>query len=126
MTHGPLPTVSVRRAIMHMRWEQLTFIHWPYAPDVVQAVLPPGFDVDTFDGQAWVSLVPFVMRVTAPPRRGRPGQSLPFIGRFPETNVRTSVRRRAGRPLRRCGDGPGRAASPAPSQLSVVTTSTTG
>jgi hypothetical protein len=77
---------------MHMRWEQLTFIHLPYPPADVQPLLPRGIELDTFDGLAWISLVPFVMRVTLPPRGNRPGRPLPFVGRFAETNVRTYVR----------------------------------
>lgn len=70
-----------------MYWDTLTFLHWPYPPDVVQRLLPPGLTIQTFEGQAWVSLVPFVMGVRLP-RRTSP---LPFVGSFPETNVRTYV-----------------------------------
>jgi uncharacterized protein YqjF (DUF2071 family) len=48
--------------------------------------------VDTFDGRAWVGLVPFQMWV-APPRT----PALPWLSRFCETNVRTYVRDRHGR-----------------------------
>lgn len=72
---------------MLMRWEDLTFLHWPYDPAVIQRLLPPGLTVDTFNGSGWVSLVPFTMRVVLPGDRWR----LPFIDRFPETNVRTYV-----------------------------------
>jgi uncharacterized protein YqjF (DUF2071 family) len=48
---------------MTQRWELLTFLHWPYEPRLVQALLPPGLTVETYDGQAWVGLVPFRMRV---------------------------------------------------------------
>ena len=87
MSHGPLPTVEVRRAVMRMHWDELTFIHHAYEPAEIQRLLPPELSVQTFDGKAWISLVPFVMRITLP---GEPFR-LPFIGRFPETNVRTYV-----------------------------------
>jgi uncharacterized protein YqjF (DUF2071 family) len=58
----------------------------------VQALLPAGLTVDEYDGKAWVGLVPFMMWV-APP--GVP--ALPWLGRFCETNVRTSVRDEHGR-----------------------------
>jgi uncharacterized protein YqjF (DUF2071 family) len=74
------------------RWEWLTFLHWPFEPDVVQAVLPDGLRVDTFEGRAWVGLVPFRMWV-APPRT----PALPWLSRFWETNVRTYVRDSRGR-----------------------------
>lgn len=68
------------------RWEHLTFLHWPYAPETVQALLPKGLTVETYDGRAWVGLVPFHMTVRAP---GVP--ALPWLSCFPETNVRTYV-----------------------------------
>lgn len=71
---------------MRMGWEQLTFIHWAYSPAEVARLLPPGLTPHLFEGQAWVSLVPFVMRV------GFPGIGVvPWLGVFPETNVRTYV-----------------------------------
>jgi uncharacterized protein YqjF (DUF2071 family) len=71
---------------MRMWWDELAFLHWSYDPDVVQALLPRGLTVETFDGRAWVGLVPFLLRVTPP--RTRP---VPWLGVFPETNVRTYV-----------------------------------
>jgi uncharacterized protein YqjF (DUF2071 family) len=77
---------------MMQRWETLTFLHWAFRPEVVQALLPSGLVVETFEGQAWVGLVPFHMTVGL----GRTS-STPWIGRFHETNVRTYVRDRYGR-----------------------------
>lgn len=74
------------------RWENLAFVHWPYAPDTVQAVLPEGVRVDTHEGRAWVSLVPFEMREAT--TRWLP--ALPWISSFAETNVRTYVVDSAG------------------------------
>lgn len=84
--------LTVRHPVMIHRWEQLTFLHWPYDPSDVQRLLPPGLTVDTFEGRAWVGLVPFAMWV-APPRL----PALPWLGRFCETNVRTYVRDGHGR-----------------------------
>jgi uncharacterized protein YqjF (DUF2071 family) len=72
---------------MHHYWRDVSFLHWPYRPDIVRAFLPPGLAVDTFDGHAWVSLVPFLMDQVRPP--GLP--AVPVLSRFPETNVRTYV-----------------------------------
>ncbi len=68
------------------RWDHITFLHWRYDPAVVQQLLPPGLEVETFDGSAWVGLVPFVMQVRLP---GIP--AIPWLSNFPETNVRTYV-----------------------------------
>lgn len=83
---------TVDKPVMRQRWERLTFLHWAYDPDVVQRLLPAGLTVDTFDGVAWVGLVPFFMRVHTPGDRG-----VPWVSNFCETNVRTYARDREGR-----------------------------
>jgi uncharacterized protein len=82
----------VGRPWLRNRWEELTFLHWPYEPAEVQALLPDGLRVDTFDGRAWVSLVPFRMRRAGPVAL----PSIPWISTFEETNVRTYVVDSAG------------------------------
>ena len=78
---APITSLSMRQW-----WERLAFVHWDYEPAVVQRLLPPSLRVETFEGRAWVGLVPFFMRV-AP--LGLP--VVPPLLRFPETNVRTYV-----------------------------------
>lgn len=77
----------VERGWLRNDWHELTFLHWPYDADVVQALLPDGLTVDTFDGQAWVSLVPFQMRRAGPTWL----PPIPHVSAFWETNVRTYV-----------------------------------
>jgi uncharacterized protein YqjF (DUF2071 family) len=72
---------------MLQRWDTLSYVHWPVDPDDVGALLPDGVAVDTFDGSAWVGLVPFEMQDIRLP--GTP--AVPWVGTFPETNVRTYV-----------------------------------
>jgi len=74
-------------------WDTLTFVHWRFAASDVQRLLPDGLAVETFDGTAWVGLVPFFLRVGLPRM-----PSLPWMSRFPETNVRTYVVGPDGRP----------------------------
>jgi uncharacterized protein YqjF (DUF2071 family) len=69
----------VTRIAMSQTWRRLTFLHWPYEPALVERLLPPGLLLDTFDGAAWVGLVPFEI------------YNLRGIPHFPETNVRTYV-----------------------------------
>lgn len=78
---------------MRQSWTELASFHWPYPPDVVQALLPEGMDVDTFDGYAWVGLIPFEMRRI----RLGPLPAVPYLGDFVEINVRTYVTDRHGR-----------------------------
>lgn len=72
---------------MDQDWISLSFLHWRYPAEQVQRLLPPGVSVETFDGSAWVALVPFLLRVRVPG-----GPALPWVGVFPETNVRSYVR----------------------------------
>jgi hypothetical protein len=78
--------------VMRQVWEQILFLHWPIEPAAVQRLLPPGLVVDTFDGQAYVGLVPFAMRGVRPVW----SPSVPGLSAFLEVNVRTYVRREDG------------------------------
>jgi uncharacterized protein YqjF (DUF2071 family) len=73
--------------IMTQSWHDLLFAHWPVDARSLQAKLPAGLPLDTFDGQAWIGIVPFHMTNVAP--RGVP--SIPFVSSFIELNVRTYV-----------------------------------
>jgi len=78
---------------MRMQWLDLTMLHWRYPAAEVQALLPDGLTVETFDGSAWVGLVPFEMRVDVPF-----APEMASILHFPETNVRTYVYGESGEP----------------------------
>jgi uncharacterized protein YqjF (DUF2071 family) len=80
--------------MLKMRWEDLLFLHWAVDPAVVQPHLPDGLELDTFDGRAWLGVVPFTMAAT----RFRWLPPMPTASRFPECNLRTYVR---------CGDRAG-------------------
>lgn len=84
---------TIKRTPMRMQWLDLTLLHWRYPADEVQRLLPPDLTVETFDGTAWVGLVPFQMRVDVPFM-----PALPRILHFPETNVRTYVHDDEGKP----------------------------
>ncbi len=77
--------------IMTQTWHDLLFAHWPVDANALREHVPAGFEIDTFDGQAWVAVVPFHMSNVAP--RGVP--ALPWVSAFPELNVRTYVRVKA-------------------------------
>src|SRR5437763_12767076 len=47
--------------LLHQNWHHLLFLHWEVPPAELQALLPAGLDLDTFDGKAYVGLVPFTM-----------------------------------------------------------------
>jgi len=91
MTPTAIPELTrepVKRPVMTQVWTDVLFLHWRYDPAVVQLLLPSGVAIDTFDGSAWVGLVPFQMeRITFGPL-----PPVPRLGTFPEVNVRTYVR----------------------------------
>lgn len=76
-----------RPPVMQQLWRDLLFIHWPVPVAVIQDALPAGITVDTFDGFAWIALVPFQMRNVRPVW----APSVPGLSNFAECNVRTYV-----------------------------------
>ena len=95
MTSGPTDAERLRvraatggRRLMRQVWRHLGFLHWPVASDVLAPLLPPGLDVDTFDGLAYLGVVPFTIPLSRTPRLG-----LPVAPAFHELNLRTYVHR---------------------------------
>jgi hypothetical protein len=72
------------------RWRTLAFFHWEVAVDAVAALLPAGLEVDTWEGRAYVGVVPFTMRDVSPWW----SPSVPGVSNFHEVNVRTYVHAR--------------------------------
>jgi uncharacterized protein YqjF (DUF2071 family) len=88
-SHRPWPMPSAPW-VMTQTWRHLLFAHWPIAAGELQSRLPAVFEIDRFDGQAWLGIVPFEMSNVAP--RGIP--PIERLSTFPELNVRTYVRHR--------------------------------
>jgi hypothetical protein len=92
-SHRPYP-LPERPWTVFMRWLDLAFLHWPVPASRLRPLLPAGVALDTFDGAAWIGIVPFRMtgirhRLLAP---------VPGLSAFHELNVRTYVT---------CGGKPG-------------------
>jgi uncharacterized protein YqjF (DUF2071 family) len=85
--HRPWP-LEPRPWIATMAWCDLLFLHWELPVDVLARHIPAPLRLDTFDGRAYVGIVPFRMADVG--FRGLP--MLPFASAFPELNVRTYVR----------------------------------
>ena len=75
---------------VRMRWDDLLFLHWPVPERLMRALVPESLDLDLFEGEAWIALVPFRMEQT----RFRGVPELPGLGSFFECNVRTYVKAR--------------------------------
>jgi hypothetical protein len=69
-----------------MEWRDVLFASYPVDPGIVRAHVPSRFEVDTFEGDAYCSVVPFVIGEIRP--RGLPAA----VGlTTPELNLRTYV-----------------------------------
>lgn len=83
VAHRPWPMPS-SPWMMTMSWQSLLFAHWPISPAALRPHIPACLDVDTFDGEGWVGVVPFVMSNVGP--RG--------LSRLPAKRWRSFVCRR--------------------------------
>ena len=84
--HLPFPMPSRPHALMQ-EWRDLTFLHWRVEPAALEAHLPEGLALDLHDGEAYLGVVPFMMRNIRP----RWAVPVPGVSDFPEFNLRTYV-----------------------------------
>ena len=85
-SHRPWPVPQQPWALA-MRWHDLLFAHWPVRPEALRPYIPAALHLDTFDGVAWIGVVPFRMSSVHP----HFVPSLPWLSAFPELNLRTYV-----------------------------------
>ncbi len=72
---------------MYQSWGKLLFMHWRIAEKDLRPIIPAEISIDTFDGSAWIGIVPFTMwgiRACFLP-------AIPGTSAFHELNVRTYV-----------------------------------
>jgi uncharacterized protein YqjF (DUF2071 family) len=74
--------------VMAQSWHDLLFAHWPVDARKLRALVPEPLEIDQFEGQAWLAVVPF--RMTGVRLRGTP--AVPWLSAFPEMNVRSYVK----------------------------------
>ncbi|WP_424951187.1 YqjF family protein [Deinococcus sp.] len=82
-----LPTPT-RPWALHMRWLELCFMHWAVDAATLSERLPTGVELDTYQGRAYLGVVPFRMEGIRP----RLAPSVPGLSAFPELNLRTYVK----------------------------------
>jgi uncharacterized protein len=88
------PLTTTRPWVMRQTWSKLLFAHWPLPPETLRPLIPPGLILDTFDGQAWMGVVPFYMSGV----RFRFAPLIPSTNEFCELNLRTYVYTPGGQP----------------------------
>lgn len=84
--HRPWP-VPRQPWVMAQTWQHLLFAHWPVPKALLEPAVPASVPIDTFDGDAWLTISPF--RVRRLRLRGLP--AVPGLSDFHEINVRTYV-----------------------------------
>lgn len=72
---------------MRQTWIEVLFAHWPVDVSILRPMVPPILELDTYIGQAWISMLPFMLTNV----RGRFLPSIPGARAFPELNLRTYV-----------------------------------
>jgi uncharacterized protein YqjF (DUF2071 family) len=75
--------------LMHQKWGKLLFMHWRIEEAELRSLIPEQLEIDTFDGSAWIGIIPFTMwdiRALPPYLPAVPGLSSTH-----ELNVRTYV-----------------------------------
>ncbi len=80
--------------VMRQSWSHLLFLHWEMDPATIQEHLPPGLTVDTYDGKAYLGVVPFHMDNVRPSFC----PTVPGLSWFLELNLRTYVHDENGVP----------------------------
>jgi uncharacterized protein len=84
--HRPWP-LPEGNWVMKQVWHDLLFAHWPMPVSAMRPLVPTQLELDTFEGDAWVGVIPF--RMSSIRRRGLP--PIPGFSATPELNVRTYV-----------------------------------
>ena len=84
--HRPYPVPS-GPWVLGMSWRDLLFMHWPVGVEDLRPLVPPALSIDTFEGSAWLGVVPFDMTGVRPHFL----PAIPGLSHFPEMNLRTYV-----------------------------------
>jgi uncharacterized protein YqjF (DUF2071 family) len=86
-SHRPWP-LPLGPWVMTQTWYNLLFAHWPIPAENLRRRISSSLEIDTFEGQAWIGVVPFGMSRVYP----RWTFPIPWLSYFLELNVRTYVK----------------------------------
>jgi len=84
--HHPFPT-SKKPWLLKQTWHDTLFIHWPVPTSTLQAFIPKSLQIDLFENQAWIGVIPLMMNNS----RIHYTPALPLVSNFPGLNIRTYV-----------------------------------
>lgn len=46
---------------MRQTWNDVLFAHWPVDPSILRDKVPSVLELDTYNGMAWISVLPFML-----------------------------------------------------------------
>ena len=81
-------TVPKNKHLLVQNWKSLSFMHWMVNKEILSEYIPEGLKLDLFHNDAFVGVIPFMMKNVRP----RWGTAVPLISNFPEFNIRTYVK----------------------------------
>jgi len=70
----------------YQQWRSLLFMHWPVSQAALREIVPSELELDLYEGEAYLGVVPFAMQGVRP-RWWHPSWAFQFL----ELNVRTYV-----------------------------------
>ncbi|GGP16761.1 YqjF family protein [Oceanobacillus neutriphilus] len=76
--------------VLLQKWEHILFLHYPIAPETIKTYLPKEVELDTYNGQAWISIVAFAVSRN----RLHYLPAVPYIHPMLQINVRTYIKRK--------------------------------
>lgn len=85
--HRPWPMPSDKWRY-YQEWNDAVFLHWKVPVEELTKHIPEGLEIESIDGECWISVVAFTMQKIRP----RMLPSLAFISDFHEINVRTYLK----------------------------------
>lgn len=88
LDHRPFP-IPHEPWVIRQSWSRLLFAHWAVKPEQLRPLIPLSLEIDTYENQAYVGVVPFAMRRVYP----RMACEVPWLSNFLELNIRTYVKK---------------------------------
>ncbi len=85
--HRPFPMPKAPWMLTQV-WNDMLFLHYQIPPTLLRPYVPKEFEIDLFEGKAWISIIPF--KITKMRARGLP--YFPYLHNYLELNVRTYVK----------------------------------
>ena len=86
INHRPWPLPS-KPWLYYQEWNDPVFMHWRVKPEDLRSLIPQELELDTINGEAWISLVPFTIVI-----KPRFLPAFPAVSTFDEVNLRTYVK----------------------------------